>query len=63
MTKITRGNVAAARAQQTILLRRGKPVPLIVEKLANLNPDLLTSDEQELAVKESPEGSGQPGKS
>lgn len=56
MTKITRGNIAAARAQQTILLRRGKPIPPLIEKLAKLNPDLLKSDVPDATSEERPEG-------
>lgn len=41
MPKITKGNVAAARARRDILLRDGKPVPRLIHDLASLDVDRL----------------------
>lgn len=45
MSKITRANIAAARAQRDILVRRKQEVPERIRKLAELDPDRLTSPE------------------
>lgn len=52
MSKITKGNIAAARAQRNILVRRGKKVPEHVEQIANLDPSRVAQQQSDQVVAE-----------
>lgn len=51
MVRITKVNIAAAIAEREILLRNNEPVPEVVEELANLDPDLISTELPADAVK------------
>lgn len=44
MGKITRANIAAAKAQRDILIRRGQKVPERIQQIAGLDPSRLTAE-------------------
>jgi hypothetical protein len=52
MGKITRVNIAAARSEKEILERRGKPVSEKIQKLAAIDPRLVSSSEANRAPEE-----------
>lgn len=47
MSKITRANIAAAKAQRDILIRRKRAVPERIARLAELDPDRLPREQED----------------